>query len=200
MDHKLNYAGTTLYKDVLRILQSAREKAYKAVNSQMVQAYWLMGKRIVEEEQNGEEKASYGEALLKNLSIALTAELGKGFTYANLRNFRQFYLTYPNPENCYALRSKLTWTHHRLIMRVESPLAREYYIKECEEQDWSSRVLERNINTLYYQRLLSSKNKHEAIHHSSTLEKTSPADFIKDPYVFEFLNISQPITGTEQEI
>jgi predicted nuclease of restriction endonuclease-like (RecB) superfamily len=200
MENKLNFARSSLYKDVLLILQSAREKTYKTVNSQMVQAYWLMGKRIVEEEQKGEEKATYGESLLKNLSIALTAELGQGFTYANLRNFRQFYLAYPNPENCYALRSKLTWTHHRLIMRVESPLARAYYIKECEEQNWSSRVLERNINTLYYQRLLSSKNKYEAISNSGALEKASLTDFIKDPYVFEFLNIPQPITGTEQEI
>jgi predicted nuclease of restriction endonuclease-like (RecB) superfamily len=200
MDNKLNYTGFALYKDVLLILKSARQKAYTAVNNQMVQAYWLMGKRIVEEEQKGEQKASYGEALLKNLSIALTAELGKGFTYANLRNFRQFYLTYPDLENCYALRSKLTWTHHRLIMRVENPLAREYYLKECEEQNWSSRVLERNINTLYYQRLLSSKNRQEDVLHSSTLEKTTPADFIKDPYVFEFLNIPQPVTATEQEI
>ncbi len=200
MDNKLHDTGSALYKDVLLILQSARQEAYTAVNRQMVQAYWLMGKRIVEEEQKGESKASYGEALLKNLSVALTAELGKGFSYANLRNFRQFYLTYPDTENCYALRSKLTWTHHRLIMRVENPLAREYYLKECEEQNWSSRALERNINTLYYQRLLSSKNKQEDVQHSSTLEKATPGDFIKDPYVFEFLNIPQPITATEQEL
>src|ERR1700755_126938 len=139
MDNKLHDRASALYKDVLFILQSARQKAYTAVNSQMVQAYWLMGKRIVEEEQKGEKKASYGEAILRNLSIALTAELGKGFSYANLRNFRQFYIVYPDFENCYALRSKLTWTHHRLIMRVESPSAREYYLKECEEQNWSSR-------------------------------------------------------------
>ena len=99
-----------LIADVIQILQAARQKAYAVVNSEMVQAYWLTGKRIVEEEQRGEQKAAYGQSLLKTLSVALTAELGKGFSYANLRNFRQFYLTYPDAEICYTLRSKLTST------------------------------------------------------------------------------------------
>lgn len=189
-----------LIADVIQILQAARQKTYSAVNTEMVKAYWLMGKRIVDEEQQGEQKAAYGEAILKTLSIALTAQLGKGFSYANLRNFRQFYLTYPNPENCYALRSNLTWTHHRLIMRVENPDAREYYLRECAEQNWSSRVLERNINTFYYQRLLSSQNKQEDANQNQTLEKTNINDFIKDPYVFEFLNIPEPIQAREMEI
>ncbi|MFT4062988.1 MAG: PDDEXK nuclease domain-containing protein [Edaphocola sp.] len=137
---------------------------------------------------------------MKNLSVALTSEFGKGFSYANLRNFRQFYLTYPDGEICYALRSNLSWTHHRLIMRVENPEARNYYLKETEEQNWSSRILERNINTSYYQRLLSSQDKREALQHSETLEKHTTSDFIKDPYVFEFLNIPQPINATENQI
>lgn len=189
-----------LIADVLHILQTARQKTYAAVNSEMVQAYWLMGKRIVEEEQQGEQKAAYGEAILKTLSIALTAELGKGFSYANLRNFRQFYLTYPEAEICYALRSKLTWTHHRLIMRVENADARNYYLKECDEQNWSSRELERNINTFYYQRLLSSQTQQEPRLEGPMAEKTKAPDFIKDPYVFEFLNIPEPITAHEKEI
>lgn len=190
-----------LISDVLHILQVARQKAYTAVNSEMVQAYWLMGKRIVEEEQQGEEKATYGEAILKTLSIALTCEFGKGFSYANLRNFRQFYLTYPNPEICYALRSNLTWTHHRLIMRVENTDARSYYLKECAEQNWTSRVLERNINTFYYQRLLSSQNTQVSIaDNNKKIEQANISDLIKDPYVFEFLNIPEPITANEKEI
>lgn len=190
----------TYIAEIKAILEHARQKAYQAVNTAMVEAYWLIGKRIVEEEQNGKEKAEYGEAVLKNLSVALTSEFGKGFSYPNLRNFRQFYLTYPDKENCYALRSKLSWTHHRLIMRVENPEARNYYLKETEAQNWSSRILERNINTSYYQRLLSSQNKQEALQHSETLEKHTTSDFIKDPYVFEFLNIPQPINATENEI
>lgn len=190
----------TYIEEIKSVLEQARQKAYKAINTAMVEAYWLIGKRIVEEEQNGKEKAEYGEAVLKKLSVALTSEFGKGFSYANLRNFRQFYLTYLDNEICYALRSKLTWTHHRLIMRVENPEARNYYLKETEEQNWSSRVLERNINTSYYQRLLSSQNKQEALQNSKTLEKHTKTDFIKDPYVFEFLNLPQPINATENEI
>lgn len=111
----------TYIAEIKLILEQARQQAYQAVNTAMVEAYWLIGKRIVEEEQNGKERAEYGEVVLKNLSVALTSEFGKGFSYANLRNFRQFFLTYPAKQNCYALRSKLTWTHHRLIMRVENP-------------------------------------------------------------------------------
>ena len=92
----------------------------------MVEAYWQIGKRIVEEEQHGNKRAAYGEMILKNLSKELSSEFGRGYSHANLRNFRQFYLIYPDPEICYAVRSKLTWTHHRLIMRVNSPDARTY--------------------------------------------------------------------------
>ena len=132
--------------------------------------------------------------------MALAEQLGKGFSYANLRNFRQFYLIYPDAENCYALRSNLTWTHHRLIMRVESTDARNYYLKECAEQNWSSRVLERNITTFYFQRLLSSKDKPVAIADNQLTENANINDFIKDPYVFEFLNIPEPITANEKNI
>lgn len=191
---------SSLFADVLLILQSARQKAYTAINNEMVQAYWLMGKRIVEEEQQGKQKATYGKAILKTLSVALTTEFGEGFSYSNLRNFRQFYTTYPNQEICYTLCSKLSWSHNRLIMRVENAEARKYYLNEVVEQNWSVRVLERNINTFYYQRLLSSQNKQEALAESQTLEKTTINDFIKDPYVFEFLNIPEPIKAKELEI
>ena len=98
------------------VLQQARSKAHSAVNSAMVEAYWLIGKRIVEEEQNGEVRAQYGKRILENLSTSLSGEFGKGFSYANLRNFRQFYLTYPDQEICYTVCSKLSWSHNRLIM------------------------------------------------------------------------------------
>jgi len=97
--------------EIKDILQKQRQKSYQAINSAMVEAYWLMGKRIVEQEQKGKNKAEYGEHILVELSKALTIEFSKGFSYANLRNFRQFYLTFPDEEICYALRSKLTWTY-----------------------------------------------------------------------------------------
>ncbi|MHC6199091.1 PDDEXK nuclease domain-containing protein [Elizabethkingia miricola] len=186
--------------EIRNILAQARMKAYQSVNSVMVEAYWLIGKRIVEEEQNGKERAEYGEALLKNLSVALTKEFGKGFSSSNLRNFRQFYLTYSDPEICYTLCSKLTWSHNRLIMRIDSNAARNYYLKEASEQNWSVRVLERHINTFYYERLLSTQNKEKTVQYSTGQNNDLARDFIKDPYVFEFLNIPEPISASENDI
>jgi predicted nuclease of restriction endonuclease-like (RecB) superfamily len=186
-------------QDIREILAKARQRAYTAINSLMIEAYWQIGRRIVEQEQQGETRAAYGEQVLKELSIALTVEFGKGFSSSNLRNFRQFYLTYPNEQICYTLCSKLTWSHNRLIMRIDDPKARSWYLKEAAEQGWSVRVLDRNIDTLYYQRLLSSRQQ-ETSKDSYLLEKTNPADFIKDPYVFEFLNIPEPVNSSEREI
>jgi len=186
--------------DIRRILADARKNAYSAINSAMVEAYWQIGKRIVEQEQNGKNRAAYGEAILKELSKALTSEFGKGFSYASMYNFRQFYLTYSDPEIFYTVCRKLTWSHNRLIMRVEDPNARIYYLKEASEQAWSVRTLERNINTFYYQRLLSSQNRSEIVKSTEPLEKDQSRDFIKDPFVFEFLNLPQPSSATEGEI
>ncbi|MFA5817085.1 MAG: PDDEXK nuclease domain-containing protein [Bacteroidales bacterium] len=196
----MNDLKTEFVDEIKQILAHARNKAYSAANSAMVDAYWHIGKRIVEEEQQGEARAAYGERILQILSSELSSEFGKGFSYANLRNFRQFYLTYPNPEICYALCSKLTWSHNRLIMRVENENARNYYLKEASENQWSVRILERQINTFYYQRLMSSQSKNDAILQKTVAEKHQLHDFIKDPYVFEFLNIPQPITASEKEI
>lgn len=197
---KSEITATSLIQDVVLILQSARQKAYSAVNSEMVIAYWQMGRRIVQEELQGEQRAAYGESILKTLSIALTAELGSGFSYANLRNFRQFYLTYPDEAICYTVCSKLSWSHNRTIMRVENPEARDYYLKECANQAWSVRTLERHINSFYYQRLLSSKNKSDITNSNEDVDNLPTKDFIKDPYVFEFLNIPEPVSVLEQDI
>ncbi|MFI3297925.1 MAG: DUF1016 N-terminal domain-containing protein [bacterium] len=142
--------------DIKAILSEARIKAYTIVNSAMVETYWRIGESIVNNEQSGETRAEYGKSTLKELSKALTTEFGSGFSYANLRNFRQFYLTYPDVEKCYTLCSKLSWSHNRLIMRVENEDARVFYLRESAENNWSVRVLERNISTFYYQRQLST--------------------------------------------
>ena len=190
----------TYIQDIKHILARARQNAYTAINSAMVEAYWQIGRRIVQQEQQGENRAAYGEEILKELSKALTKEFGKGFGYANLYNFRQFYLTYPSDKILYTVCRKLTWSHNRLIMRVEDPKAREYYLKEAADQAWSVRTLERNINTFYYQRLLSSQCKPSIIQEATQKEQDRPADFIKDPFVFEFLNLPQPIAASETEI
>lgn len=180
-------ALTPFHADIKNILEQARGKAYSAVNAAMVEAYWLIGRRIVEEEQRGQHKAEYGARLLENLSKALSASFGKGFSYANLRNFRQFYLTYPDQAICYTLCSKLSWSHNRLIMRVDDPKARDYYLTEGAAQQWSVRQLERSIQTHSYQRLLSSQGGAEDdLGHGNAL-----GDFIKDPYVLEFLQLPE---------
>jgi len=133
--------------DIRNILSEARHTTARAINTTMVAAYWLIGKRIVVEEQKGAEKASYGEGLLKNLSKELTAEFGNGFSYANLKNMRKFYKTYPN-EKGYTLCSQLPWSHNRLIMRVQNSDAREWYLREAAREQWSVRQLERNSEIL----------------------------------------------------
>ena len=114
------------YSEIQDILNDARNKAYSAVNFAMVEAYWLIGKRIFEEEQNGKERAEYGEYLIKNLAIELKNVLGKGFSVANLKNFRQFYIVFPDFQKSYTVRSQLSWSHYRLIMRVENERARNF--------------------------------------------------------------------------
>jgi predicted nuclease of restriction endonuclease-like (RecB) superfamily len=198
--NKVNAIHMGYLHEIKLILETARGKAYQAINSSMVEAYWEIGKRIVLEEQNGKERANYGEQVLKELSKNLTAEFGKGFSYANLRNFRQFYLTYPDQEICYTVCSKLTWSHNRLIMRIDDQKVRQYYIKEAAEQQWSVRTLERNINTLYYQRLLSTRNLTPIIAQVTDIQLPDIRYFIKDPYVFEFLNIPEPNRFSEQVI
>lgn len=186
--------------DIKSIFEAARRNAYSAINSAMVEAYWQIGKRIFKEEQHGKDRADYGEFLIHGLSKQLSKELGKGFSIANLKNFRQFYLTFPDWDKSYALRSQLSWTHYRLIMRVDSPKAREYYLGEASAESWSTRVLERNINSLYYERLLSTKNKREALRGQEKMEKIQPVDLIKDPYVLEFLGVDMQSRFSEGDI
>lgn len=139
--------NASFYNEIKEILISARNKVYQTANFAMVEAYWNIGKSIIEE-QGGNEKAEYGTGLLKELSKQMTQDFGKGFTVANLKNMRQFYLTFPNG---YALRSELSWTHYRLLMRVENENAREFYMQEAVKSQWSTRQLERQINSFFYE-------------------------------------------------
>ena len=127
-----------LYQQVREILSSARDTAWRAVNTAMVSAYWEVGRAIVEEEQRGAERAEYGEYIVRNLSSRLTKEFGKGYTARNLWYMRDFYNTFPNVN---AVRSQLTWTHYRLLLRIENPQARAFYEKESVASRWSTREL-----------------------------------------------------------
>lgn len=188
---------TTIHSDIREILRTARQKAYTAVNFAMVEAYWLIGRRIVEEEQAGKERAGYGNKIITSLSRRLSDEFGNGLSVANLKNFRQFYLTFPDFTKSYTLCSQLSWSHLRLIMRLNSPEVRNYYISETASQNWSVRQLQRNITTLYFERIISSKDASAV---PATTEKQTQRDFIKDPYVLEFLNLSEKQERSEKRI
>lgn len=154
------------YEQIRQILSEARNKAYQSANFAMVEAYWNIGKSIVEQ-QGGADKAEYGTRLIEELSKQMTNDFGKGFTVANLKNMRQFYLTFPIR---YALRSELSWTHYRLLMRVENENARQFYTDEAIKSNWSTRQLERQINSFFYERLLSSQNKEKVSEEIQKLE------------------------------
>ena len=179
-------ALTAFHADIKQILEQARAKARSAVNAAMVEAYWCVGQRIVDEEQRGQHKAEYGARLIEDLSTALTADFGKGFSYANLYNCRQFYLTFPDQSILYTACRDLSWSHLRLIMRVDSPQAVDYYCREAREQNWTVRQLERNIKSQSFQRLLSTQ-----VEQSSSSGAAAHMEFIKDPYVLEFLQLPE---------
>jgi hypothetical protein len=152
----------------------------------------------VEHEQRGEERAEYGKAVLSDLSGRLTEEFGKGFDASNLRYMRQFYLKFPkcdamsheSVDNGHGLRAELSWTHYRLLLRVENEKAREWYMHEAADQHWSTRQLNRQISTSYYDRLLASRDKMAVRQEArKKLVQAQPEEFIRDPYVLEFLNL-----------
>tara|TARA_B110000046_G_C12992394_1_gene398417 strand:+ start:528 stop:1556 length:1029 start_codon:yes stop_codon:yes gene_type:complete len=189
-----------LYIAVKDILQTARNTTYKKVNFIMVEAYWNIGKQIVEKEQKGEDRARYGSALIKELSKQLTQDFGKGFANTNLKMMRQFYNAFPNS---HTLCDQLTWSHYRLIIRIQNQNSREWYINETAQSNWSVRALERQIGTHYYERILSSKDKQivqdEATQKTKDLQLT-PKDIIKDPYVLEFLDLKDNKSFRESEL
>lgn len=187
-----------IFQEIKEILQEAKNKVYKVANNAMVEAYWNIG-RVIVEKQGGKDKAEYGTALLKNLSKEMTKEFGKGFTLTNLKYMRQFYLTFPKS---HALSDQLSWTHYRLLMRVENENARNFYLEESIKEKWSTRQLERQITTLFYERILSSKNKNKVAQEIYKLEpqRKQPEDIIKDPYVLEFLGLPENMDFLEKNL
>ena len=180
-------------------IEQARGQLRQAVNSVMVQSYWEIGRLIVEDEQQGESRAEYGKQQLQQLSQQLTERLGKGFDITNLRKMRTFYQAFPIRD---ALRLELSWTHYRTLLRIDNPQARDWYLHETITQSWSARALERQIGTLYYERLLASQDKmlveQEAQSNTQPLAETAK-DYLRDPYILDFLNL-QDKTYQESEL
>lgn len=175
-----------VYQQVRGYVVNAQRKVYKAVNSAMVEAYWQIGKAV--HEACGEnDRAAYGKQVIQYLSKQLTAEFGQGFSEQGLRNMRQFYRMFPIRSTVW---SKLSWSHYKLLMRVQDEKARNFYTEEAAKSGWSVRQLQRQINTMYYQRLLASQDKQSvAAEIETTVPKLEYEKIVKDPYVLEFLDL-----------
>jgi len=176
-----------LFQSVKEIIVQSREKLYRIANSTLLLTYWQIGQLIVEDEQQGKERTEYGKFVLKNLSKRLTLEFGKGFDESNLRNMRSFFQAFPIRD---ALRHELSWTHYRLLLRQENEEKKLYYLNESIQNNWSSRDLKRQINSLAYERVLQHKKSPTETIHS----------VLKDPYIFEFLGLIADEKNSEKEI
>ena len=185
--------------DIRAIIAEARRSVVRHVNSTMTLAYWLIGRRLVVEEQKGGRRAAYGEHLLERISRELTAEFGRGFAEPQIRNCRLFYQAYPTESAIrYALRIKLSWTHHRAIMRVGDPKAREYYLREASERNLSARDVEREIRNMAYQRIMANQTLVEQ--GDDAASALTPERLLKDPCVAEFLDLKENLRGKEKKV
>lgn len=188
-DRIMELKSTDLLFSVKEIILKSRERVYRMVNSVLLETYWQIGKLIVEDEQQGNDKATYGKATLKNLSKELTFEFGKGFDESNLRNMRIFYKAFPIRD---ALRHELSWTHYRLLSKLETDQKRTFYLNESIEGNWNTRNLQRQIKSLSFERVLEQKE--------SNTQQESIQNLIKDPYIFEFLGLNTDSKNTESNI
>ena len=187
--------------EIKKILKNARQKAYTAVNSAMVEAYWEIGRRIVEEEQRGKERAEYGKEIVKNLSKELTEEFGKGFSRRTLWEMRKLYVYFSDYEKVRTLFAQLTWSHFQKVLRVSDEKARIFYLMEAAENMWSVRTLDRNISTLYYNRIVASIDKKTVENEmKEKTKKLQAKEFIKNPVVLEFLDLPTNMSYTENEL
>ena len=178
-----------LLNNIRQLLAESRQTLQQTVNTVMVQTYWHIGRLIVEDEQQGKSRSEYGERQIEELARQLQMDFGRGFDARNLRNMRKFYLTYPIWN---AVRTELSWTHYRSLIRIENEQARDWYTTECLANHWSARALERQISVLYYERLLSSKDPQPIRQEASEKTTALQADvknYLRDPYILDFLNL-----------
>ncbi len=188
-----------LLNDVRKIIEDGRKEAYIAINQAAVFTYWNIGKKIVEEEQNGQSRAEYGKQLIKMLASALSIEYGNAFSKRNLDYYRQFYLSFKDYEIVNTRVHNLSWSHFRRLLSVANPEARMWYLKEASEQMWSVRTLDRNIGTQYYERLLSNQRNNTNLPLPES-EKYDPKEYIKNPVVAEFLGFRKDAKFDESQL
>ncbi len=189
-----------LINDIKVLLHSARNSIYQTINATMTQTYWEIGKRIVEEEQGGEKRAQYGKALIKNLSMELTREFGKGFSSDNIKSMRRFYLAYQKSETA-SNQFKLSYSHYIFLTRMKNLDERNFYEIEAIQNSWSLRELKRQFNSAVFERLALSSDK-DKIKELATKGQIiqSAQDLIKDPYILEFIGLPELNTYSENEL
>lgn len=202
----IQYTNTEdILQDMRSIIEISRSSAYQAVNFALVRRNWLLGRRIAEEELKGETRAKYGLEIIKSLSKELTGEFGRGFTKTNLYSFYQFYKSFPEIFHAASGKSDplLSWTHYRTLLQVKDDVARAWYAKEAAEQTWAVRTLQRNIDTQYYYRLLSSQNADVVESEMKQLTvgyQKDKLEYLKNPVVAEFLGLSSNVNMTETQL
>ena len=186
--------NSKLYTDVCSIIEQGRERAYSAVSQQMIETYWNIGRRIVEEEQKGEVRAEYGAQIIAHLAERLTHQYGKGFSARYLRSFRKFYLIIGDFEIWKSRFPNLTWTHIFKTLRVEDPVAIRWYLESASAEMWSVRTLDRNIATQYYER--------HFVQPSLPMSESEPNKFelLKSPVVAEFPGFKEDASFSEEEL
>ena len=191
------YIDNGFYQNIKKVLEDARKRVYRNIQSEMVLAYWQIGKMIVEK-QGGNSRADYGDGLLKELSSQLTKDFGKGFDERELRRMRQFYNVFPIWDS---VCPELSWSHYRLLIRVNDNDARDFYKMHAVECVWSVRQLNREINTFSYQRYLASNGNHDVVDDTAKKEKKdNPLDIIKDPYILDFVGIKPDSSFYESDL
>jgi predicted nuclease of restriction endonuclease-like (RecB) superfamily len=197
-----NFNHSDFFNEVAQIIERARKTVVKSVNITMCVTYYEIGRMIVEQEQNGNNRAEYGSALLQELSAYLTNSFGKGFSETNLRSFRKFYLIYsPRIQQMPSAEFKLSWSHYQVLMRIEDTDIRNFYEIESTNQQWSVEQLKRQYSSSLYERLALSRNKEEVLllaNEGQIVRK--PKDILKDPLVLEFLELEGKSAYTESDL
>lgn len=199
MEKPIAHHNPSLLNDIRTIIEQGRREAYAAVSQVTIATYWNIGRRIVEEEQGGDNRAQYGTRLLKVLAAQLTAEYGAGYSERSLEDYRRFYLAFKDLEISHTRVRNLTWSHYRVIMREPNLMGREWYVKEAADQMWSVRTLERNVTTQYYGRMLASQRNQEALPQPQ-VEKADPLEYIKNPIVAEFMGFRSNTDFSESQL
>jgi predicted nuclease of restriction endonuclease-like (RecB) superfamily len=184
--------------DIRTIIAQSRERAARSVHQELTVMYWLIGRRIIHEESDGKERATYGTALIQKLATQLTTEYGENFSKRNLLLGRQLYIVFPNVNTLY---SQLSWSHYKVLIRVDDPLKRDFYIAEATKNAWAVREMERQMNSLLYERLLVSQDQASvmAIAKGDAIP-TKPHHIIKDPTILEFLDLKPQAAYYEKDI